>query len=104
MKRGKRLTVLQGRFGVEATSVFYGDSCVSELVSDGDSPPRLWTFLCRRRLETTENRRPQPSTSHPNAVENRVSIAVDLVANRTAVAYVSRPCGCTCASAASWAS
>jgi hypothetical protein len=27
----------------------------------------LWTFLCRRRFETTEKCLPQPSTSHANA-------------------------------------
>jgi hypothetical protein len=49
---------------------FYGDSCVSEPVSEGVSPPLLWTFLCRRRFDTTENRRPQPSTSQPKAKRN----------------------------------
>lgn len=34
---------------------------------EGPSFSPLWTFLCRRRLETTEKCRPQPSTSHANA-------------------------------------
>lgn len=29
----------------------------------------LWTFLCRRKFETTEKCRPQPSTSHANAAK-----------------------------------
>lgn len=34
---------------------------------DTFSLPVLWTFWCRRRLDTTEKWRPQPSTSHLNA-------------------------------------
>jgi hypothetical protein len=47
----------------------------SEPVSDGVPSCRLllWTFLCRRRFETTENWRPQPSTSHEKATTKNVN-------------------------------
>jgi hypothetical protein len=40
--------------------------------SSGDAwsrtPSPLWTFLCRRKFDTTEKWRPQPSTSQANAI------------------------------------
>jgi hypothetical protein len=57
-----------GRRGRELRTgrAYSSDWRSSEPASDLASPP-LWTFLCRRRLETTEKLRPQPSTSQANA-------------------------------------
>jgi hypothetical protein len=47
--------------------------------SSGESPSfsPLCTFLCRRKFETTEKCRPQPSTSHANAIRRSVLISRD---------------------------
>lgn len=63
---------LQSCFSVECgRRDAQGDWCSSDPVSDGVSACAwfLWTFLCRRRFDTTEKCRPQPSTSHENAAE-----------------------------------
>lgn len=55
----------------------------------------LWTFLCRRKLETTEKCRPQPSTSHANAV---ILVSLQLKTGRflsVGKTHASRRCGCT---------
>lgn len=66
--------------------------------SSGESPSfsPLCTFLCRRKFETTEKCRPQPSTSHANAI--RRSVLISMILNRMAT-YASRQYGYTCVSA-----
>lgn len=79
------------------------ESCGDEFViysSSSGEPPSfspLCTFLCRRRLETTEKCRPQPSTSHANAIDNALVYKFFVFFSTQSRTYASRQCGCTCA-------
>lgn len=55
-----------GRALVDSTLLLVPNYSSSSPEMPSFSP--LWTFLCRRRLETTEKCRPHPSTSQANAI------------------------------------
>ena len=62
----------------------------------------LWTFLWRRRFETTEKWRPQPSKSHAYAVKTGISSYIQSFQKREGLkaTYAFRQCDYTCGSVA----